>query len=392
MTLQDPLERALTWLGSHQEAVLRESEGFDSIAQGASSIVIFGCGHLGKTAFSGAVEAGLKVVAFADNNPSIRGGVLEGIPILSPSEAVAKYNESAGFVVAIYNGTPPRAQLRALGCKRIVPFPLFYWRFSSLFPDVGLELPHRILESLDEARRGYELLSDAESRQEFAAQIQWRCTLDYACLPAPEPSVDTYFPPDLIRLTSHEVLVDCGAFDGDSIRMFLEKSGNRFRHIYAIEPDPRNRAALESSLSSLPRNHPGGISILPYGVNRRNETVSFNVTGTAGSRMSAGEGTMSLETRKLDDLLDGPEPTFIKMDIEGAEPYAIEGATEIIRKARPILAACAYHKCEHLWTIPVLMKTALPDYHIFLRRYAEECWEMVYYAIPPERVVSASRG
>ena len=73
------------------------------------------------------------------------------------------------------------------------------------------------------------------------------------------------------------------------------------------------------------------------------------------------------------------------MDIESAEPYAIEGATETIRKARPIIAACAYHKCEHLWTIPVLMKAALPEYQIFLRRYAEECWEMVYYAIPPER-------
>jgi hypothetical protein len=31
---------------------------------------------------------------------------------------------------------------------------------------------------------------------------------------------------------------------------------------------------------------------------------------------------------------------------------------------------------------------ANPDYRIFLRRYAEECWETVYYAIPPERVAS----
>jgi len=97
----------------------------------------------------------------------------------------------------------------------------------------------------------------------------------------------------------------------------------------------------------------------------------------------------AIECRRLDDILDGPPPTFIKMDIEGAEPEAIRGATKTIRKARPIMAVCAYHKCDHLWTIPALLKDALPDYHIFLRRYAEECWELVYYAIPPERLVAA---
>ena len=50
------------------------------------------------------------------------------------------------------------------------------------------------------------------------------------------------------------------------------------------------------------------------------------------------------------------------------------------------MAVCAYHSCDHLWKIPALLKAANPDYHIFLRRYAEECWETVYYGIPPERL------
>jgi FkbM family methyltransferase len=374
--LSDPLEQALDGLE------YREDTAFNAL-----DVVIFGCGHLGRVAFSGAIEAGLNVLAFADNNRSNWGKTLEGIPIVSPAEAVAKHNQDALFLVAIYNGTVPRAQLRDLGCKQIVPFPAFFRRFPAFFPEVGLELPHRILESLSDARRGYELLSDTKSREEFAAQMRWRCTLDYECLPAPDLSIDTYFPPDLIRLTSQEVLVDCGAFDGDSIRMFLERTRNHFQHIYAVEPDSKNRIALKSYLSSLPADQTARISILPFGVSNRNETVSFNVTGTAGSRITAGEGTSSIETYKLDDLLDGPPPSFIKMDIEGAEPRAIQGATETIRKARPILTVCAYHKCEHLWTLPILMNAALPEYQIFLRRYAEECWEMVYYAIPPERII-----
>src|SRR5580700_5445569 len=303
--LSDPLELALDGLE------LREETAFDS-----KRVVIFGCGHLGKVAFAGAIEAGLNVVAFADNNRSKWGKMLEGITIKPPAEAVANHQDAL-FLVAIYNGTAPRAQLRDLGCKRIVPFPAFFRRFPAFFPEVGLETPHRILESVDDARRGYELLSDAKSREEFAAQMQWRCTLDYKCLPAPDPSIDTYYPPDLVRLNSQEVLVDCGAFDGDSIRMFLERTGNSFKHIYAVEPDPKNRAALNKYLASLPPDRSARISILPYGVSNRNETVSFNVTGTAGSRITAGTGTTSIETYKLDDLLDGPPPSFIKMDIEG---------------------------------------------------------------------------
>ena len=184
------------------------------------------------------------------------------------------------------------------------------------------------------------------------------------------------------------MLADCGAFDGDSIRMFLESTHGRFRHIYAIEPDTKNLGALGNYLASLPGDVARRISILPFGLSDRDEVVSFDASGTVGSRVVAGAGSDSIQCRRLDDILDGPQPTLIKMDIEGAEPRAIPGAAATIRDSRPILAICAYHKCEHLWTLPVLIKNALPEYEIFLRRYAEECWETVYYAIPPERLRS----
>jgi FkbM family methyltransferase len=200
-----------------------------------------------------------------------------------------------------------------------------------------------------------------------------------------------YYAPDLVFLNEREVLADCGAFDGDSIRMFLESTHGRFRHIYAVEPDTKNLAALNKYLSSLAGDVPPRISVLPFGLSDRDEVVSFDASGTVGSRVVADAGSDSIQCRRLDDILDGPQPTLIKMDIEGAEPRAIVGATATIRASRPILAICAYHKCEHLWTLPDLIKNALPDYEIFLRRYAEECWETVYYAIPPERLRSGSQ-
>lgn len=385
----DPLERTLAALERREGVLQRETGAFDSVARGASQVVICGCGYLGRLALSGARRAGLDVVAFADNNAARWGGTLEGIPIMSPADAVAAHNRHAVFVVAIYNGTPSRAQLRDLGCDRIVPYPMFFWRFSRHMPEEDrLELPHRILSGVDDMRAGYARLSDVRSRREFAAQIAWRCTLDYQVLPRPEPPSAMYFGPDVARLSGDETLVDCGAFDGDSIRMFLDKTSGAFRRIYAFEPDPSNRTVLESYLSTLPASDRARISVLPFGVGDSNGAASFDGSGTAGSRMTATGGTDVVECRRLDDMLDDVPVTFIKMDIEGAEPGALRGASGTIRRTRPILAVCAYHKCEHLWTLPVIMSVALPAYRIFLRRYAEECWETVYYAVPPERVAA----
>jgi FkbM family methyltransferase len=290
------------------------------------------------------------------------------------------------FVVAIYNGTSSRTQLRDLGCDRIVPYPIFFWQFSRHMPEEDrLELPHRVLACVEEIRAGHALLGDPRSRQEYAAQIAWRCSLDYARLPPQEPASDMYFPRDIVRLSDNEVLVDCGAFDGDSIRVFLERTSRSFSQIYAFEPDATNRRALERYLSSLPDCESERISILPFGVSDHNGMVHFNASGTVASRVTTDQSADSIECRRLDDALTACPVTIIKMDIEGAEPDALRGATRIIRTARPILAVCAYHKCEHLWTLPSIISAALPEYQISLRRYAEECWETVYYAVPPER-------
>ena len=380
----DPLVDVLATLSSPNAIAT-----FEQVGDGTTGVVIFGCGQLGTFALDGATRAGLKVLAFADNNQKNWGRRIAGIEVMSPQEAVNQYNDEAFFVVAVYNGTMPRKQLAELNCKRIVPYPLFFWRFSQHMPfEYRLELPNRVIEDPNAIRAGYALLSDARSRVEFAAQIQWRCSLDYNCLPKADPPAEMYYAPDLVFLNEREVVADCGAFDGDSIRMFLENTHGRFHHIYAVEPDAKNLAALGKYLASLPDDVTQRISVLPFGLSDRDEVVSFDASGTVGSRVVADAGSDSIQCRRLDDILDGPQPTLIKMDIEGAEPRAIPGAAVTIRASRPILAICAYHKCEHLWTLPVLIKNALPEYEIFLRRYAEECWETVYYAIPPERLRS----
>ena len=94
-----------------------------------------------------------------------------------------------------------------------------------------------------------------------------------------------------------------------------------------------------------------------------------------------------MKVYSLDNVLHPPWPTFIKMDIEGSEPAALWGARRILKEHKPVLAICAYHEAEHLWTLPLLIHALQPEYKLFLRRYAEYAFELIWYAVPMERVL-----
>ena len=74
-------------------------------------------------------------------------------------------------------------------------------------------------------------------------------------------------------------------------------------------------------------------------------------------------------------------PTFIKMDIEGAEREALAGVEQLIRSHKPKLAICAYHKVEDIYTLPELIRTFRDDYTFYLRHYSDTIYETVLYAV-----------
>ena len=363
----------------------RVDGAFDRIAAPYQDrAVIFGCGELGRSVLPAVRSAGIQPVAYCDNRSTLWGSEIDGVPVLSPVAAVEQYGGSAWFLPAIYNASAVRQQLAHMGAARVVPYPIFFWKHWRHLPnEERLELPQRIVAQADEIPEGYELLADGSSRREFLAQLRWRCRMEDS-LPPADPADEMYFPADLVRLTASETFVDCGAFDGDSLRAFMARSKGVFRRIVAFEPDARNREALARYVAGL-NGLESRIVVLPYALGRTDGVVRFSASGAVNSKVVADEGAIEVECRSLDSALAGESPTFIKMDIEGAEVEAIPGAAGTIARCRPTMAVCAYHRCEHLWTIPKLLRAVYPESRIYLRRYAEECWETVYYAIPEDK-------
>jgi FkbM family methyltransferase len=370
-------------------AVARERRTFDEIVgPRGRSLVLFGAGNLGRRTLNGLRQLGIEPLAFADNNPALWDKPLLNIPVLSPHAAVAKYGKDAAFVVTIWCGEGhdrmgERIQsLRALGCDSVVSFGPLFWKYPEIFlPHYAAAPAHWVHEQAGAVLDAAGLWADEASMREYLSQIRWRLLFDFDGLADPVQH-DIYFPGDLCSLTTNETFVDCGAFDGDTVSSFLAQSKSRFGKVIAFEPDPASFAKLQQRVFSLPEKD--RIELHQAATGAENCVVRFSGDGTPAA--SVGAGSLEVNCVKLDDALADEEPTYLKMDIEGAEPDALMGARRTIEKYCPVLAICSYHRQDHVWTIPRLIRSFHPDYRFFLRPHLREVWDLVCYAIPKRRL------
>lgn len=383
--LEEILESQLEELLDEMPASAREREEstFDDTVPSPGEIVLFGAGNLGRKALLALRSAHLEPLAFSDNAPALWGTEIEGVRVLSPVAAAAQFGRTATFLVTTMDHDAVRRQLLESGCARIASFLSLFWRFPAAFlPFFCLETPRQTLSHAARLRKAFGLWADITSRQEFLSQIAWRLLGDFDLL-SPPVAGDQYFPEDLLALVPHEVFVDCGAFDGDTIRAILKRRTD-FRCLVAIEPDPVNFGRLRQYLSELPDSLQEKVSPRKAGVGVTTGKVRFEVTGTDHSKVSE-QGGLEVECIALTDLLEEHRPTFVKMDVEGAELPALLAARQAMRRSSAIWAVSVYHRPEDLWQIPLLMHSCLNGHRFFLRRHSPAFYDLVCYAIPAER-------
>ncbi len=344
---------------THDEIIQREKSSFDKLTEPfTNSFVLFGAGGLGKKTLAGLRRVGIEPLAFADNNQSLWNQSIDGLPVYSPHDAAKKFGHCAVFIVTIWRAggkhrlANTKHQLADLGCINVVSFANLFWKYPDIFlPYYCLDLPHKIYQETKEIMDVFLLLSDDASRLEYLAQLRWRLFLDFDGLSSPVGH-EQYFPEDLFSFTSDEVFVDCGAFDGDSLKSFIRRRGDDFKRYIALEPDPVNLKNLEKDISSMGVSLNEKITIYPLAATDRRGKLHFDATGTAAATISES-GTIEINCAPLDEILADSCPTYIKMDIEGAELDALLGAKQVIPKFKPILAISVYHQQNHLWRIPM---------------------------------------
>lgn len=222
------------------------------------------------------------------------------------------------------------------------------------------------------------LLADDLSKEVYFDAIRYRQTHH----PKDAPSYskhNQYFVKDLVDFTDAEVFVDCGAYDGDTMKEFIKASKGNYQSIVCFEPVEEYHKRLEK------RGKGKSVTAIRAGVYKETTTLKFNAEGGKGSSIAiAAEHTITVPVRAIDDVLECKNATFIKMDVEGAELDALKGAKETIRHNHPKLAICIYHYHRDFVEIPKWIHALVPEYKLYVRHHSFSVNETVLYAIPPK--------
>lgn len=238
----------------------------------------------------------------------------------------------------------------------------------------------QLLHSDDKIIKVAKLLQDDESRTVYKNFLRAIFSSDssYFSLPSEQPQ---YFVSNIPFVKGYSRFMDCGAFDGDT-GFVLKKLKGEIESIVFFEPDQHNFNKL---CSNIKINRIAKEQILyPCGTWKENDILRFN----SGKKSSSGiseKGDVMIQCVAIDDVLGDFAPTFIKMDIEGAEYDALLGAKNSIRSSRPDLAISIYHRVEHMWEIPLLIDSFDIQYKFYIRSHGLHGMETILYAVSSEK-------
>lgn len=190
-----------------------------------------------------------------------------------------------------------------------------------------------------------------------------------------------YFDEKIISFKNNEVFVDGGAFDLGTSELFVKKCKS-YRKIYAFEPDTKCYLKCKSNAEKIV----GDINLACAGLWSEEGYAEFLTLGNGSSHIVLSEkpNLNTIKVVDLDSYINDDKVTFIKLDIEGAELKALKGAESLIKREKPKLAICLYHKAEDLWEIPFYVKKLVPEYKLYIRHYSNYECETVLYAVCEE--------
>jgi FkbM family methyltransferase len=147
-------------------------------------------------------------------------------------------------------------------------------------------------------------------------------------------------------ITEGTVVFDVGAHVGYYTLLASVLVGPAGR-VYAFEPMPRNLGFLREHLRL---NGARNVEVVEAAVSDRSGTARFALGATDTMGHLAGSGELEVRSVVLDELVesgDVPPPDFVKMDVEGGELRALEGARRLLDRRGPTLFLATHGKEIH---------------------------------------------
>lgn len=344
-----------------------EKNVWDSLKETTLPIVIYGMGNGADMIIEKLESIGVSFVDVFASDEFVRGHSFHGKTVLKYSQVCEKYDDFVIVMAFAVHDEKMLNRVRELSQEHTLYFPDV--------PVVGNGIFSReyVQEHNKDFDLAYSLLSDEESRKSFVDVLNFKVSGKPEYLFKCEKKKEEIYS-DFLHVGSGEIFMDLGAYDGDTVREFLAASNNKYRKIYAVEADSKNYKKLTASTENI-----NNIETFNLAVWDKKETLFFEKKKGRNSKLSAS-GKIEILADSVDNILGDREITILKMDIEGSEEKALLGAEKTIRRYRPRLYICAYHRNSDMFVLPQAVHRICPDYRFhFAHHPYVPAWESNFY-------------
>jgi len=353
-------------------------------------LILYGAGNMGKLAKQFLDDIGFDVDFILDKNPSMASGFFKELKVNTPESILDIKKADYLVAVSIVNSSFKEIKnyLEKLGFYNIVPFYDIAESYHLLHPlRNGWFLDRLNLEEIENIRKVISMFSDDNSKAYYLQFLYWRLLrVEKVFNDTKIDITNRFFIPEITDiLNDKEIYLDCGSHHGEVIERFINIVNNKFKKIYAIEPDKNNIIILDKKIQdfNIDKNN---FKLFTFPIGDSNEQKTFAIGYGYASKLTELETINSerFEVKRIDDL--NIKPTFIKFHLEGGEYNALKGSIDTIVKNRPILCITTYHNKDGVWKIPLFLKENLKNYKFIFRLHSWCGIGAVLYAIPDERI------
>ena len=350
------------------------------------NVIVFGAGESGTWAKDLLQQKGIEVCSFCDNSKAKQGKSKDGILIRSFEEAIELYPDACVCISSMYyqeianqiNNTRPDILNKTFNILSTMNWETINHCFVS-------EEGRYIKDHLKDFEMVYDDLADSESKEVLENILNYRLTRDSKYIEIIKSNNTTYLDPDVLTSSAFEriyngVIIDGGAFDGDTVELFIDKlsDSNKKIEIHAYEISEENcekirKLNLGDNVVKVFRKALWCESNKK--VNSKGEGLSGGIT------ISDEYDKEGVETFCLDDYLQ-ERISFVKLDVEGAEREVLKGSLKMIERCNPILAISVYHLQDDIIILHKIIRNLRGGYKWYLRHYLYSSGETVLYGIP----------
>lgn len=341
-------------------------------------IFIYGAGCFGRELQKVFQQHSVFIKGFIDRNA---GNIsAEGVPVFYPSQVDNKREIRViiGIVMDKKSLCSLKFSLHEMGYEDVIDGQSIRAHYVYALHTSGEEDPKKYFsERIYDIEKAYSLLEDNESRVTYSCNLRAHILREYQDCRQVDSGIQ-YFAQDIPFQKGYSRFIDCGAYIGDTLQELCEYNLD-VKMLAAFEPNSKNFSRLANTYYSELKERIAQAYFFPCGVSDVTMLKKFAEAGGSSSVTDTGDAVVQCVA--LDDALPDFAPTFIKMDIEGAEYSALLGAKRMIDEYRPDLAICVYHIIDDFFRIPLLLDSWNLGYKFYLRGHSSCCMENVLYAV-----------